>query len=219
MVDNDLRESWLSSLTCAWEEPVRFGVPFEKAAARRVRSIGRRIIQLAETAEPISFHGFVRGQVHPVKREVSTNHANAVQPGQLLPGRERRGKGACRVAPRTAQSSSCLPSRLSPESTPPGRVALPRSRDFRLKDEARRESRATVSSDAFVISIARTTTRRRPRATARQVKMISVKQICPGGQRPDRLRAGPSDEVKFSVSSPRSRKSTAPRNRPRHFDL
>lgn len=50
-------------------------------------------------------------------------------------------------------------------------------------------------------------------------RTLSKMRICPGGQQPDWLRARPSDEVKFSVSSPRSRNSTAPRSRPRHLDL
>lgn len=76
---------------------------------------------------------------------------------------------------------------------------------FQLKAtaKARQEPRPAKAESLIAIAITRTSTN-------------FWKQICPGGQRPDWLRVGSSDEVKFSVSSPRSGKSTVPRSRPRH---
>jgi len=79
---------------------------------------------------------------------------------------------------------------------------------------ARRESR-------LINALIRRTPRLRPGAAAPHAsgRKPLGKPICPGGQQPDWPWARPSDEVKFSVSSPRSSTSTAPRGRPRHFDL
>jgi hypothetical protein len=75
------------------------------------------------------------------------------------------------------------------------------------KARARQESGPYRTESLIAIAITRTST---------TTSTILGKQICPGGQRPDWLRVGSSDEVKFSVSSPRSEKSTVPRSRPRH---
>ncbi len=75
--------------------------------------------------------------------------------------------------------------------------------------KARQEPRPAKAESLIAIAITRTGAR----ATT---STILGKQTCPGGQRPDWLRVGSSDEVKFSVSSPRSGKSTVPRSRPRH---
>lgn len=77
------------------------------------------------------------------------------------------------------------------------------------KARARQEPRPARTESLIAIAITRTSTR--PTTST-----ILGKQICPGGQRPDWLRVGSSDEVKFSVSSPRSEKSTVPRSQPRH---
>lgn len=57
--------------------------------------------------------------------------------------------------------------------------------------KARQEPRPARTESLIAIAITRTRT---------STSTILGKQICPGGQRPDWLRAGSSDEVKFSVS-------------------
>jgi hypothetical protein len=82
---------------------------------------------------------------------------------------------------------------------------------FQVKATAKARQEPRPARTESLIAIAITITRTRTRTST-----ILGKQICPGGQRPDWLRVGSSDEVKFSVSSPRSEKSTVPRSRPRH---
>jgi hypothetical protein len=112
------------------------------------------------------------------------------------------------------QSLACAwarPVRFVPKlvSVDLGKARCRPHRAFQVNAKARQEPRPTKAERLIAIAITRT----RTRATA---STIIRKQICPGGQRPDWLRVGSSDEVKFSVSSPRSEKSTVPRSRPRH---
>lgn len=57
------------------------------------------------------------------------------------------------------------------------------------------------------------------RTSGADTRSISIMQICPGGQAPDRPRSASSGGVKFSVSSPRRKTSTTLRGRPRLHDL
>lgn len=192
------REAGSTSLPVSWSEPER--VELGLRVPRRRLAGGRRFIRLAHPGRPIIFRNFMRGQVVRAKGEFATDCSNAAPPGDFAPRGARQGNGPTRVAPprfkTSSRSSACSSS-------------FPRSPDFRFEDRARREPCPT-HANALVIAITRTTP---------TTRTILLKQICPGGQRPDWLRVGPSDEVKFSVSSPRSRNSTAHRSQPRHPDL
>lgn len=191
-------------LPCAWLRPNRFMVPTQVDARLLPHPIGaRRIVLLGPANEESGGGPALRLSPAGVKTSPrfvvaggSGSHRVAAVAGSVA---SLRGHGKFKATSRSTSGDHNL--------LRPARTGGRRASDL-------------MPCPMIAISITRTT-RLLPDAGARQAKGRTVlhKSICPGGQRPDRLRARPSDEVKFSVSSPRSRNSTVPRSRPRYFDL
>lgn len=185
-------------LDCAWAKPVAFKAELRGVlpCARPQRTAGRRSIQLDRISGSITLSNFRQGQVVRAKGNHASDVTTAVPVGRYSRSHGRHGEGHFQV-PSVQIRSSPIPLR---------RQILPRNFGLRSESGARLTPRPV---ELIGVSITRTTTRART---------IFWKQLCPCGQRPDWLRARPSDEVKFSVSSPRSGQATVPRSRPRHFE-
>lgn len=194
-------------LPCRRSKP--FGFAVLKRNGRRPRTgvgRGRRFIRFEQLrGEHLQETGSV-DQVAWVKWGFVNNSPDAMPSGESTRRRERQGVGRFRVAPLFFAKSLLSPSFPKIVSPLMGRATLLRSRERNGLAGARQEPRSTRSR------VVNSTTRSRAR-------MNPSKQICPGGQAPDRLRARPSDEGKFSVSSPHLGQTTARRNRPRPTDL
>ncbi len=188
-------------LDCAWAKPVAFKAKLRSVLPRAgpQRTDGRRIIQLDRISGSITLRNFRQGQVFSVKGNLPADCANGLPLGQVSRTCRHQRIGQTHLATSPFQSPSILPGRAQPRSSRgfvPAKAAPPGHR----------------LSGAIAISISRTSAMTRART-------IFWKKFCPCGQWPDWLRARPSGEVKFSVSSPRSGQATVPRSRPRHLDL
>ncbi len=186
-------------LDCAWAKPVAFKAKLRSVlpCARPQRTDGRRIIQLDRISGSITLQNFRQGQVVRTKVELPSDVITAMPLGRYSRSHGRHGERPFQVPSVRIRSSP----------TPLRRQIFPRNFGLRSENGARLTPRP---AELIGASITRMTTKART---------IFWRKFCPCGQRPDWLRARPSDEVKFSVSSPRSGQATVPRSRPRHFDL
>lgn len=210
--EEDRQDACPTLLPCAWNETDRYELPLRtmlRVASKMVR--GRRLIRLGESIGQISLQNFIGGQVVRAKRGFATDCSNAVSLGDFARRRVCHGKRPLRVAPPSFRSS------LSSRSFSSSRldlvanhlVTFRRRHDFRSDNAALREHRP-AEPNVLLIAITRTTP---------TTRTILLKQICPGGQRPDWLRESVSNDAKISVSSRRSAKGAPPRSRPRQIDL